>query len=69
MLIKIIEFSALALLVYFLLTQVIIPAFLERKLFPIFRKTGALEQELVAARQDVADAELAKKVEEVKSEK
>ena len=69
MLIKIIELSSLVLLVYFLTTQVIVPACLERKLFPIFRKTGTLEKELVEARQDVADAELAKKVEEVKSEK
>lgn len=67
LIIRIIELSALVLLAYFLLMQVIVPACMDRKLFPLLRKTGDLEKELVSAKQEVADAELAAEVAEIRS--
>jgi hypothetical protein len=66
--VRAIEIALLIYLGYFLLIEIIIPACLGRKVFPMFRKTGKLDAELVDANQDVYDAQLAKEVEARRSE-
>ena len=52
-------------LALFLLTQVVVPAAIGGRMFPMFRKTAKLEVELEVARQEVFDAKLAQEVDEV----
>lgn len=64
MFIKVLEYVFIAVALCFIVMQIIIPARQGLTLFPLFRKTGKLESDLVAANQEVYDAKLSKEVEE-----
>lgn len=61
----VVEIVLVVCLALFLLTQVVVPAAIGGRMFPMFRKTAKLEAELEVARQEVFDEELAQEVEEV----
>ena len=65
--VRLLEIAGVIGLAWFIITQMILPAVYDRKLFPLFHKTGELEKELIEAKQDGDDARLAKEVEQEKS--
>jgi hypothetical protein len=62
MLVLVIELVVLALIVLFVVTQILIPAVQSRLMFPMFRKTAELECELNTTNQELYDVHLANEV-------
>lgn len=58
----ILELAFVALFFYGGLTQVILPLWNNRPVFPIFRRSGRLEHKLKEATEEVADAEMEKTI-------
>lgn len=64
MFLALMELVLMSLLLYLGITQVVLPLWRETPLFPMFRKEGRLQHDLVEANEDVAEAELEKKIAE-----
>lgn len=59
-----IELVTAALLIFLLVTEIVVPLWLDRPLFPMFRGEGLLRRKLAEAKEKVAEAELEKKIDE-----
>ena len=66
MLLQTIEYVFIALVIIFVITQVIIPLGRGTLLFPLFRRERQLEQELQKVKQEAIEAELEQRVEETR---
>lgn len=63
---RIVELILSVIVLIVLVTQVLIPAFANRKIFPLFRKAGELEKELAEIKQEQYEEILAEALEEEK---
>ena len=66
MLLQTIEYAFIALVIIFVITQVIIPLGRGTLLFPLFRRERQLEQELQKVKQEAVEADLEQKIEETR---
>ena len=56
--IRLIEFAVLFLFVVVVATQVLIPAYMGRRLFPMFRKPADIEQEIADVKEELYEVAL-----------
>lgn len=63
MFLRIAEYVGLALLFWFVVTQVAIPLWRRQRLFPIFRRRWELEEKLEEAQEKVSEQKLEKAIE------
>ena len=61
-LVTLVELVVMAFLFYLGVTQIVLPLWLDTPLFPMFRREGRLQRELVEATEKVVEAELEKKI-------
>lgn len=62
LLLKLLQFSILIGLVYVVITQIIIPAFYGRQLFPLFKKQNTIEAKIAENMQKRYEKELERKL-------
>ena len=66
---RLLEFVALVSFIIIVVTQIIVPAWHKRALFPLFRKQGELEKALAEYKQRKVERELQVEVSKIKKEK
>ena len=63
---KVLEGIVMLVIVVFIYTQMVVPGFTGRTLFPLFRKQGKLEKKVAELKQKEVEKELQSKINEMK---